>query len=70
MEGALESHRGRALQAHGLAKLLRPFGVFPRRFPQGFNHAPVVKGYSLEGLGETFRRYLSPIAIETRLQAL
>lgn len=49
-------HRGGPLTSHGLARLLRPFGITPRnlRVPSG----SVSKGYSREDLQDAFGRYL------------
>ena len=49
--------RGKPLSAHGLSKLLKPFGVQPRqvRLPDG----PSLKGYRLAELKRLFAAYLT-----------
>ena len=57
MEGRrwCEWSRGKQLSAHGLSKLLKPFGVQPRqmRLPDGQNR----KGYRLDDLRSLFAAY-------------
>ena len=51
-----EWHRGKALKATGLAKLLRPFGIRPRSIR--LDDAETAKGYLLECFDDAFCRYL------------
>lgn len=44
------------LSPRGLAKLLRPFGVVPKPYRDGFNN--VHKGYLLDSFDDAFGRYL------------
>jgi len=53
-----EIHRGRPLTPHGLARLLRPFRVFPTTFRPSLEEPALVKGYRLDSLREAFDRYL------------
>ncbi|MBI4607081.1 MAG: DUF3631 domain-containing protein [Planctomycetes bacterium] len=53
-----EIQRGRPLSPHGLARLLRPFKVFPTTFQATPGAATAVKGYRLDSFQEAFRRYL------------
>lgn len=51
-------NRGKGLDAHGLARLLRPFSIRPGsvRMPDG----GTPKGYSADRFGESWARYLGP----------
>ncbi len=50
---------GRAIGAHRLAALLRPFGVLPRTVRIG---EKTPKGYLLESFADAFGRYLDPLS--------
>jgi len=56
---------GRGLDARGLAKLLREYGVEPRdhRFPDGTSRG---KGYTHSDLTDAWRRYLPPPPSDSR----
>jgi len=46
---------GRAITPHGLARLLHPFGVQPRKWREGER---TIRGYIIEDLKDVFMRYL------------
>jgi hypothetical protein len=50
-------HKGEPLDAAGLARLLRPFGIRPKTVRQGDT---VVRGYLVAAFSDPFERYLSP----------
>ena len=59
-------NRGRPLTAHGLAKLLRPFGVRPQTIRRG---TETMKGYVRRDLKEIWSRYLPPVRNVTSSQS-
>ncbi len=48
--------RGKRLEVSGLARLLKPFGIFPR---QKFGNA---RGYQIDDFNDAFERYLKPVS--------
>jgi hypothetical protein len=56
---------GRPLAAHGLARLLRPFGVHPRLERIG---SRVARGYARDDLADPWSRYLAPSATEAEIR--
>lgn len=52
-----EWHKGRPITAHGLAKMLRPYGIRPRNVRAS---GAVVKGYVREQFTDAWARYLPP----------
>lgn len=56
-----EWRRGRPLSVNGLARLLKPFGVRPRKIRMGLD---TLQGYRLEDLQEPFSRYIPRAEVE------
>ncbi len=61
-----EWRRGRPLSKRGLARLLQPFGVRPKKVRVGDTTA---QGYSRERFTDAFARYLPPLEVEQPEQA-
>lgn len=60
-----EWSRGRELTAHGLGKLLSPFGITSRTIRLGSTPNSTPKGYLEEQFVDTFARYLPPCVSAT-----
>ena len=58
--------RGKALDGRGLARLLRPYGVRPRKHRLG---AETFRGYEREDFADPWLRYVSPVQAEQAEQA-
>jgi hypothetical protein len=55
--------RGRPLGPHGLARLLRPYGIAPRVLRIG---TATPRGYAVDSFVDAFQRYLAPVTITAR----